>query len=138
MARKRLKSMAAEEFSIVLDAKGEPVVVEAGSWPGWLSNIPRHKVMAVVASGDVAPGALHFTEQDLTNATFEIGGVDVYRYAERKDGVRYNKDWYSVVYDPGAPDKFAVVGPIKDSEHWIDKLPERLKHLDFAPSSEEG
>jgi hypothetical protein len=133
MTKKKPKSMPAEEFKVVLEGQWAPVRLEPVSWPGWLRNIPKGKVKAVIASGDVAPGIPHFTEDDLANATFEIGGIDVYRYAEPKDGVKLNKDWYSVVYDPSAPDKFAVVGPIKDSEHWIDELPDRLKHLDLAP-----
>src|SRR5687768_8039099 len=118
MGKKKLKSMPVDDFKVVLDAKWNAVRLEPESWPGWLRNIPPEKVKLVIASGDAAPGTPHFTEKDLANAKFEIGGIDVYRHAEPKDGVKLNKDWYSVVYDPSTPSKFAVVGPIKNSEHW--------------------
>jgi len=58
----------------------------------------------------------------------QIGGIDVYR-GSTDDPVALNKDWYAVLRnaDAGA---FLVEGPIRDREHWLDDLPERLRGIE--------
>ena len=124
------KRMTHEEFQHVMDKQWEPVKLNPQLFPRWMRGIPPEKIHSVYASGDNPRPVPTYTADDLKNVTFNVGGIDVHRNAEPEDGVRINKDWYSVVWDPMVPDTLSVVGPIKPEDHWIDELPERLRGLD--------
>jgi hypothetical protein len=53
----------------------------------------------------------------------------VYRLAP-DDPVELNKDWYAVLIDPDDDTMLLIDGPIRDEEHWIDELPQRLKGIE--------
>jgi hypothetical protein len=55
-----------------------------------------------------------------------IGGIDVYRNSP-DDPVALNKDWYAVVTIADTDSMLLVRGPVHDSEHWLNEIPERLK-----------
>ena len=129
--------MTVGEFELVFARAWEPVLLGVDDRPDWMQAIPEEKLYAVIVSGDIEPGTTGFSEADLANVTFEVGGIDVYRHAETIDGVRLNKDWYRVILDPQNPLHLIVTGPHRDSEHWIDDLPTRLRHLDVGRDSGE-
>lgn len=126
-AKKRTKIMNPAEFDKILRLDWEPEVMDQAEWPSWLKGIPEEKVYAVLASGSNTN--LPPERDGNVTAHGQIGGIDVYRYAEPTDGVAFNKDWYRVIRDPSDPQHLYVVGPIRDNEHYLDELPERLQHF---------
>ncbi len=59
-----------------------------------------------------------------------VGGIDVYRNAY-DDPVRLNKDWYAIIQEQGSDAMFLVAGAIKDHEHWLDEISDRLKNAEI-------
>ena len=122
----RKKCMTEEEFITVLSNEWKPINLKNGERPKWMKNIPKEKICAVFASGSYEQknpeNDGNSTEQN------QIGGIDVYRYAEEKDGVILNKDWYRVIQNPDDTALLLVLGPFQDKEHWINNIPDRLKH----------
>ena len=127
MSRPRFKKMKEEEFRKILE-KGRWVPYRlVGKMPDWMKNIPTSKIHSIYASGSkVKPKK----EAGYDNV---IGGMDIIRYAEEKDGVRFNKDHVIIIKDPKNDDMLLVIETPKeeDSEHWIDEIPERLKKAEI-------
>lgn len=124
--------MTLEEFNHLVRGEWKPVELRGNSIPHFLRNIPEKKVLAIYGSGSFAeknPVA------DGNSDRGQIGGIDVYRVAEEKDGVAINKDWYAIYQDPQTPEIIFVVGPQQDREHWINDTPDRLKLLFVDPDS---
>lgn len=127
--RAAAKQMTKEEFERLLRRKWSPVSLDKGTGPAFLANLPEDKVVALFGSASLAepnPNA------DGNAAHGVVGGIDVYRSAEVKDGVALNKDWYAIYQDPDDPDKSFVIGPQRDPEHWIDAIPPRLAFAEPA------
>lgn len=125
MSNKRLKKMAKKEFEKILKKEWNPQQIDDTTLPSWIKNIPREKLFAAFGSGSLdKPNPEIDNNKTIKN---QVGGMDIYRYAEKKDGVELNKDWYRFLLDPNDADLLIVVGPIKDKEHWIDDIPSRLQ-----------
>ena len=123
MAKKN-KNITKQEFNKIQNKNWAPVILEDNDIPSILSGIPKEKLCLIVGSGSAAtknPEA----DGNLTLPN-QVGGIDVYRYAEEKDDAELNKDWYRIVENPDNPDSLYLIGPIRDHEHWIDDIPERL------------
>lgn len=115
--------MAKAEFGAVQDRNWTPVELVGEAVPTFLSNMPRHKAFRFLASGESnieAEGAL-------------VGGIDVYRHAP-DDPVALNKDWYAV--RAAADGILHVHGPIRDSEHWLNEVPERYNGVEVLGGAE--
>jgi len=113
-----------EELDNITTKDWTPVKLEKKTTPKFLQGIPDGKVISMFGSSSIAQ------QNPLAdgNPDFgQIGGIDVYRFAEEKDGVKMNKDWYTIFSDPYNKNQFYVIGPKRDKEHWIDDIPERLK-----------
>ena len=114
--------MSPEEFAHFCRPAWTPVKFDQTTVPASLKGLPD-KVIAVFGSGSLS-------EQnplaDGNHDRGQVGGLDVYREAEERDGVKINKDWYAVHYDPATPTVFYLLGPQRDVEHWIDEIPARL------------
>lgn len=126
----RIKKMSEQEFNGIMKRNWIPVKIEKDAQPDWMKNIPDEKVVAIYGSGSLSeenPEA----DGNITMPT-QVGGIDVYRYAEEKDGVSINKDWYRVFIDPNDDSQLLIQGPINDDEHWIDAIPERLKYCEVV------
>ena len=132
-ARQRHKAtkMSREEFLRFCRPNWAPVKIERDELPSELSGLPD-KVLAVFGSGSLDD---RNPQADPNPDRGQVGGIDVYREAEAEDGVKFNKDWYAVHYDPRTPNTFYLLGPKRDAEHWIDEIPTRLVFAD--PSSVE-
>ena len=55
-----------------------------------------------------------------------MGSIEVYRYFP-DDPVALNRDWYPMDTFASSDSMLLVRGPISDSDHWLDKFPERLR-----------
>jgi hypothetical protein len=125
----KLKRMPVNAFEAVLERQWCPVELSGVSVPSFLQNLPPHLLNSVYASGTRMSGT--FYSDHLIPSGELIGGIDVYRNAP-DDPVALNKDWYPVVRVSGNDTLFLVTGPWRDAEHWIDKVPERLKGADVV------
>ena len=123
--KKRNKKMPLTQYEHVLDRKWTPVQLLGKSRIEWMKNIPSHLVDSVYASGSCTSTMNYTGDYPLPSGDI-IGGMDVYRTA-KDDPVELNKDWYAVIVDKENDNMLLVCGPIKDDEHWIDEIPERLK-----------
>lgn len=125
MAYSRNK-ISKEEFKRFETKKWEPKIFESDNVPEVLSGIPDEKLFIIVGSGSFdnsnpeADGNITVSDQ--------VGGIDVYRYAEEDDDAKLNKDWYRVLENPNDPETFFLIGPLEENneEHWIEDIPERL------------
>ena len=97
--------------------------VENDSLPECVKRFPLNKVSFIATSGSVSP--------QRTEHGNEGAGIDIFRIAEEKDGVRYNKDHFPIVEDTKTGEK-VLLGPIPDNEHWIDEIPDRFDDLDVV------
>ncbi len=113
MASRRLKPLEFSAFEFVFDRDWKPVKLGEGTIPESLKTIPREKVYGVYASGQAPDYPFAFTVADLEAVQITLGGIDVFRYAEPQDGVRFNKDHYEVIVDPSDPRQLAILGPLK-------------------------
>ena len=120
----RIKKMPRGQFEHVLNLEWTPIKLEAGAIPDWLAGVPHDVLNSVFASGTPMPELLY--SDSLIPSGYLIGGIDVYRNAP-DDPVALNKDWYAVITLSGSDSMLLVRGPIHDSEHWLDEIPERLK-----------
>lgn len=116
--------MPIEKFEDVMKNKWNPVKLEEGSIPFFLENIPTDILNSIYASGDSITGIAYYDK--ITPSGDFIGGIDVYRNAP-DDPVNLNKDWYAVISMPKDKTRLLIKGPIKDHEHWLDDIPDRLK-----------
>lgn len=124
MGKNRIRKMPIEQFEDVMKNKWIPVKLEDGSIPSFLENIPKDRLNSIYASGDSIPGIV-YCDKIIPSGDL-IGGIDVYRNAS-DDPVNLNKDWYAVISMPNDKTRLLIRGPIKDHEHWINDIPDRLK-----------
>lgn len=132
--KSKAKQLTSEEFARLARNNWNPVKLDKILRPEFLNSVPDSKIIAVFGSASLetrnpdADGNAHHQS---------IGGIDVYRVAEERDGVAINKDWYAVYleHDQNGDESIYVIGPRKDAEHWIDIIPERLAFAE--PSSVE-
>ena len=55
-----------------------------------------------------------------------MGSKEVYRYST-DDPVALNRDWHPIITFVSSDSMLLVQGPVSDSDHWLDKIPERLR-----------
>ena len=55
-----------------------------------------------------------------------MGSKEVYRYSTN-DPVALNRDWHPIITFVSCDSMLLVQGPVSDSDHWLDKIPERLR-----------
>jgi len=116
--------MTKQEFQPIADRIWIPVVLAGESLPHWMQGIPDEKVKLVLASGTfIDPRVLEAEGVTLSGV---IGGIDIFRYdqGDTSKGYPINKDHYIILIDPATQDALLVLGPYKDHEHWLSKLPE--------------
>ncbi len=124
----RIKKMPEEQFKEVLKRNWTPVQLVGGAIPLWLQGIPQDKLHSIYASGGGGV-ANSYTDGAIPSGVL-IGGIDVYRNAP-DDPVELNKDWYPVFSIAEENTIFLVAGPIKDTEHWLNEIPERLDNVEI-------
>jgi len=97
--------------------------------PGWAQNIPPKSVYMFMASGE----PLQYRTSRFVPSKRVIGGIDVYRYSP-DDPVELNKDWYAVTEESHHSKVLFVIGPFKDTRHWLNKaeLPKWFKTAKVA------
>jgi hypothetical protein len=122
--RTRIKKMPREQFQGVLNLNWAPVRLEGKAIPFWMRRIPEEALHSIYASGTPMPG-IPYSDPVVPSGSL-IGGIDVYRHAP-DDPVKLNKDWYGVITLAGSDSMLLVCGPLSDSEHWLDEIPERLQ-----------
>jgi hypothetical protein len=120
----RKKSLTEQESERLRSSSDlwERVEIEKTGMPDCIGGIPKNQVHAVYASASSTPVG------DSSGRVVH-GGLDVYRYAEIRDNVLYNKDHYTLVTDSATGSEYIVVGPEKDQEHWTNDLPKLPKKL---------
>lgn len=121
---KRIKKISSDQFREIQSRQWHPVRIEGDAIPDFLKGIPSEKIHSIVASGTCLHSMAY--EDNIIPSGQLVGGIDVYRNAP-EDPVELNKDWYAVIKVPDTDSMLMVSGPIKDDEHWIDKMPDRLK-----------
>jgi hypothetical protein len=126
----KIKRMPLHEFKDVLGRNGTPVRLVGDAIPEWARGIPESLLVCVCASGVVdMPENADYTSK-LIRAGKLTGGIDVYRYSP-DDPVDFNKDWYAVVRGDDDAQILLVDGPIKDGEHWLNSISERLRDIEI-------
>jgi hypothetical protein len=120
----KIKRISSNEFEQVLKLDWKPVKLEGDSIPEVFTGMPRATLNSIYASGNYLSNLQYGTS--IYPSGILIGGIDVYRNSP-EDPVDLNKDWYAVVKLPNDIGYFLVVGPIKDNEHWLNQIPERLQ-----------
>ena len=137
MKRKRFKQLSRKQFQEVLNRDWEPVKLIGGAIPHFLKGTPNGLINSIYASGTVF--SEHLNEPLVLGN--HIGGIEVYRNAP-DDPVNLNKDVYAVFTNTDNDLMLLVYGPMKDKEHWIDEIPDRLDGVDILlppnNSDEEG
>ena len=121
---KRVKLIPRLEFDKIAEFSWAPIKLQGSAVPAFLRGIPDAVVHAVYASGTTAGGGVAYSDATIGTGQL-IGGIDVYRKAP-DDPVELNKDWYAVVVPPDDSPYYLISGPIRDDEHWLDDVPERL------------
>lgn len=119
----RIKRIPRDQFSEIQNRNWSIVKLEDDTIPEIFKGIPESLLYSVYASGGPFPGVLY--SDSLISSANLIGGIDVFRKAP-DDPVELNKDWYPLISFSDTDTMFLVHGPISDSEHWIDDLPDRF------------
>jgi len=116
--------MPKQEFDKIADRSWVPVLLSGEGKPNWIRGIPDDKLEFIVASGAYIDPRI--VESDGITYSGVIGGMDVYRYDQEDESRGYpiNKDHYILVIDPEEDNALLVNGPLKDNEHWLEKLPD--------------
>jgi hypothetical protein len=125
---KRAKKISFEQFENIMQREWRPVRLVGDAVPDFLRGIPKERLHSIVASGTLYKG-LEYTGKTVPSGIL-FGGIDVYRNAP-EDPVELNKDWYAVIRIAESDTMFLVEGPIKDNEHWLDKIPRHLKNIEI-------
>ena len=120
---KRVKRLRPEQYGIIAAHSWTPVKLEGTCIPECFSRIPKGVVHSIYASGTCPGGGIDYSDQCIGTAQL-IGAIEIYRYAP-DDPVELNKDRYAVVITPGDTADYIISGPMRDSEHWLDEIPER-------------
>jgi hypothetical protein len=119
----RIKKMPREEFYTVMEQNWRPVKLEGNAIPLLFQGIPENLLYSIYASGSSLTG-YNYSDEIIPSGEL-IGGIDIYRNSP-DDPVTLNKDWYAIIQINDTDSKFLIRGPIRDSEHWINEIPERL------------
>jgi hypothetical protein len=114
----RIKTIMVGEFEEAFRRSWEPVVLMGDALPSFTKSIPAR---CIIVSGEISSRELYRLHR--TSGRL-VGGIDVYRDSP-DDPVALNKDWYAVVASSDDPAILLVDGPLKDSEHWLDEIPQR-------------
>jgi hypothetical protein len=122
----KIKKMPLKEFEEILKRDWVPLQLAGDKIPEWAQSIPEGVMGYAYASGTCNPDPQTIHKSKMISSGELIGGIDIYRLAP-DDPVELNKDWYAVVRCPDDPTVLLVDGPIKDAEHWLNDIPERLK-----------
>lgn len=123
----KIKTLVVAEFEEVFERGWRPVVLVGEALPGFTKSIPAH---CIIASGELSSAELYSSYRVSGRL---VGGIDVYRDSP-DDPVPLNKDWYAVVACTDRPSVLLVDGPLKDGEHWLDKIPERYAQAEIVGS----
>jgi hypothetical protein len=120
--------MPVDQFEDVMDRSWAPVKLEGEAIPDWLSGIPSTLIHSVYASGTRPPG-LSYSDSTISSAEL-LGTIEVYRNAP-DDPVDLNRDWYPIIRFSSSDTMLLVRGPISDSDHWLDSIPDSLSDAEI-------
>jgi hypothetical protein len=101
-----------------------PAKLQGEAIPQWMGGLPSPLVHSVYASGSPIPGLSH-SDSDVASADL-MGSIEACRCSP-DDPVALNRDWYPRTTFASSDSMLLVRGPISDSDHWLDKIPERLR-----------
>lgn len=118
------------EFEEIMKRDWVPVQLLSDERPTWTQNIPDEIVNSVFASGCINTSSDYDYQSKGVSSGELIGGFDIYRNAP-DDPVELNKDWYAVLRCPDDPTMLLVDGPIKDRDHWLNEIPDRLNNVEI-------
>ena len=117
------KQISRLEFDLIMKKNWMPVKLSETTLLYPLKRIPKNQRIHVYASGC-----------SLTNSYSDecggkvVGGCCVFRDAQdHPEPYILNKDHYVIIEETPADDSLLMCGPLKDSEHWINCIPDRLK-----------
>jgi hypothetical protein len=136
VANRKPEPLRVSDFSFVFTKNWTPVKLDDKTTPQLLRGIPPDKVYGIYASGQAPENPELLTAARVRVEFITVGGIDVFRRAEARDGVRFNKDHYEVVVDPDDHQHLGIVGPLKDADHWSDDLPSHLRHFEVEKTSD--
>lgn len=119
---KRVKKIPRAEFECIFEQNWKPMVLEGEALPNFARGIPEATRHCFIASGEIRGDGPY--SSDLIIGGRLVGGIDIYRHSP-DDPVKFNKDWYAVVACDDSCAVLFVDGPRKDTEHWLNEIPER-------------
>jgi len=138
MNRKRVKSITKREFTPIANRQWVPVMLVGDGRPDWMRCIPNDVVQLVLASGTcIDPRMAEIAGKNIFDV---VGGMDVYRYDkdDERKGFPINKDHYLIVRNPDTDDALLVLGPRKDHNHWLEKLPELSPNIEIIEKTDDA
>jgi len=121
---KRINKMPRPEIEAVMQRNWSPAKLEGEAIPQWMEGLPSSLVHSVYASGSPIPG-LSYSDSEVASTDL-MGRIEVYRYSP-DDPVALNRDWHPIITLASSDSMLIVRGPISDSDHWLDRIPERLR-----------
>jgi hypothetical protein len=124
--------MPRPELGAVMQRNWSSVELEGGAIPQWLEGLPPMLVHSVYASGGLIPGpSCSGSDDALANL---MASIEVYRYSA-DEPVGPNRDWHSIITFASSDSMLLVQGPMSDSDHWLDKMPEWLRGAEVLEGS---
>ena len=121
---RRIKKEPRPEFVAVMQRNWSPIELGGEAIPRWMGGLPSTLVHSVYASGSPIAG-LSYSDSEVASADL-MGSIGVYRYSP-DDPVALNRDWYPTITLASSDSMLLVRDPISDSDHWLNKIPERLR-----------
>jgi len=128
MSKRKLrpKRITEEEFQPIMEREWQPVKLTDDTLPSRLRSIPEDQRCHAYASGSCSG---NYNQQ---YEGYKVGGVDIFRDARsHREPVDWNKDHYVIIRDLKNDNALLMYGPLKDNEHWINEIPDRLKNVEI-------
>ncbi|WKZ40511.1 MAG: hypothetical protein QY328_00480 [Anaerolineales bacterium] len=131
------KRMSKTELAKIAERTWVPTVLVGDGRPNWMLGIPDEKLAMTLASGTFIDPRI--VEHDGITYNGVVGGMDIYRHDANdvSKGFPINKDHYIIILDPVNNNALLVNGPLKDNEHWLEKLPDLPEGITIIDSVED-
>lgn len=129
--------MSKTELAKIAERTWVPTVLVGDGRPNWMLGIPDEKLAMTLASGTFIDPRI--VEHDGITYNGVVGGMDIYRHDANdvSKGFPINKDHYIIILDPVNNNALLVNGPLKDNEHWLEKLPDLPEGITIIDSVED-
>ena len=124
--------MPRPELAAVMRRNWSSVELEGEAIPQWLEGLPPMLVHSGYASRGPIPGP-SYSGSDDASANL-MASTQVYRLSA-DEPVALNRDWHSIITFAFSDSMLLVQGPMSNSDHWLDKMPECLRGAEVLGGS---